>query len=123
MSYTQLTSRLREIASKGVSVWGDLQVEAAKEIEILTAERDALQARVAELENLTAAQQASNLKLVAALNEAKPSPTALELMREYSNGKQWALEEAAKICDSTPPPPFRPSIEAAWAIRKLGEGL
>lgn len=123
MSYTQLTSRLREIASKGVSVWGDLQVEAAKEIEILTAERDALQARVAELENLTAAQQASNLKLVAALNEAKPSPTALELMREYSNGKQWALEEAAKICDSTPPHPFRPSIEAAWAIRKLGEGL
>ena len=50
-------------------------------------------------------------------------PTALELMREYSNGKQWALEEAAKICDSTPPHPFRPSIEAAWAIRKLGEGL
>ena len=30
-----------------------------------------------------------------------------------------ALEAAAKVCDVTPPQPFRPSIEAAWAIRKL----
>ena len=29
------------------------------------------------------------------------------------------LEAAAKVCDTTPPYPFRPSIEAAWAIRKL----
>ena len=41
---TDLIKRLRETASKGVSVWGDLQMEAAKEIEILTAERDALKA-------------------------------------------------------------------------------
>jgi len=25
-------------------------------------------------------------------------PTALELMKSYSDGKQWALEEAAKVC-------------------------
>jgi hypothetical protein len=37
---TDLIKRLRETASKGVSVWGDLQMEAAKEIEILTAERE-----------------------------------------------------------------------------------
>lgn len=35
-----LITRLRDTASKGVSVWGDLQIEAAKEIEILTAERE-----------------------------------------------------------------------------------
>ena len=29
------------------------------------------------------------------------------------------LEEAAKACDVTPPQPFRPSIEAAHAIRAL----
>lgn len=36
-----LVERLRDTASKGVSVWGDLQIEAANEIEILTAEREA----------------------------------------------------------------------------------
>ncbi len=29
------------------------------------------------------------------------------------------LEEAAKVCDITPPDPFRPSIEAAHAIRSM----
>jgi hypothetical protein len=38
---SDLVKRLRETASKGVSVWGDLQMEAAKEIEILTAEVEA----------------------------------------------------------------------------------
>ena len=28
-------------------------------------------------------------------------------------------EECAKVCDVTPPEPFRPSIEAAHAIRSL----
>ena len=39
-SSNDLSNRLRDTASKGVSVWGDLQMEAAKEIEILTAERE-----------------------------------------------------------------------------------
>jgi hypothetical protein len=30
-------------------------------------------------------------------------------------------EECAKLCDVTPPYPFRPSIEAAHAIRARGE--
>ena len=30
-----------------------------------------------------------------------------------------AIEECAKVCDVTPRQPFRPSIEAAWAIRAL----
>ena len=33
---TELIKRLRDTASKGVSVWGDLQMEAAVEIERLT---------------------------------------------------------------------------------------
>ncbi len=55
---TDLIKRLRDTASKGVSVWGDLQMEAAKEIEILTAEREAyasamdrMKTRLAEVEN------------------------------------------------------------------------
>jgi hypothetical protein len=32
---TDLIKRLRDTASKGVSVWGDLQIEAAAEIERL----------------------------------------------------------------------------------------
>jgi hypothetical protein len=35
-----LIARLRNTASKGISVWGDLMLEAAKEIETLKAERE-----------------------------------------------------------------------------------
>jgi hypothetical protein len=38
-----LIERLRETSSKGVSVWGDLQMEAATEIERLTAENAAFE--------------------------------------------------------------------------------
>jgi len=40
VAQSDLVKRLRDTASKGVSVWGDLQMEAAREIEILTAERE-----------------------------------------------------------------------------------
>lgn len=57
MNTEEIIKRLRETASKGVSVWGDLQIEAANEIEILTAEREAyasamdrMKARLAVLE-------------------------------------------------------------------------
>lgn len=133
---SDLINRLRATASKGVSVWGDLQVEAAKEIEILTAEREAyasamdrMTKEVEALQALIEKQKADNLALVTALNESEAKLKELDAqeprtyMDGYSDCKQWALEEAAKICDSTPPHPFRPSIEAAWAIRKLKEGL
>lgn len=32
-----------------------------------------------------------------------------------------ALEAAAKVCDTTPPKPFCPSIQAAHAIRSMKE--
>ena len=55
MTTQDLINRLRDTASKGVSVWGDLQMEAAKEIETLLAERecyasamDRMQAALAE---------------------------------------------------------------------------
>lgn len=58
-----------------------------------------------------------------------PEPTLVEIdlqiytsvqMRKYGElCRQQALEEAARICDTTPPEPFRPSIEAAHAIRSL----
>lgn len=50
---SDLVNRLRETASKGVSVWGDLQMAAAREIEILTAEREAY---VSAMDRLQSAQ-------------------------------------------------------------------
>jgi hypothetical protein len=32
-------------------------------------------------------------------------------------------QQAAQVCDTTPPEPFRPSIEAAHALRQMAEGL
>lgn len=43
----------------------------------------------------------------------------MELERQLEGARNQALEEAAKVCDVTPPQPFRPSIEAAHAIRAL----
>ncbi len=39
----------------------------------------------------------------------------------YEAGRTAAREECAKVCDTTPPYPFRPSIEAAHAIRERGK--
>ena len=33
------------------------------------------------------------------------------------------LEKAAQVCDITPPEPFRPSIEAAHALRQMAKEL
>ena len=51
-----------------------------------------------------------------ALNE---KAARLELERQLEEARNQVLEEAAKVCDVTPPQPFRPSIEAAYAIRAL----
>ena len=45
---TTLINRLRETASKGVSVWGDLQMEAADRIEELEAENARLRKALEE---------------------------------------------------------------------------
>jgi hypothetical protein len=43
-------------------------------------------------------------------------------MRAYGEAcARAALEAAAKLCDVTPPEPFRPSIEAAHAIRQMAK--
>lgn len=54
------------------------------------------------LQALVEKQKADNLKMVGIINEleaklAAQPPTALELMKSYSDGKQWALEEAAQL--------------------------
>jgi hypothetical protein len=43
-----LVEKLRYTSSKGISVWGDLQMEAADAIEALTAECDTLRQQLAE---------------------------------------------------------------------------
>ena len=47
------------------------------------------------------------------------SPFMQAAWRAWQFARREALEEAAKVCDVTPPYPFRPSIEAAHAIRLL----
>ena len=47
---TDLINQLRVTASKGISVWGDLQMEAANQIDALTAERDELATTLAAIE-------------------------------------------------------------------------
>lgn len=144
---TELINRLRDTASKGVSVWGDLQTEAAQAIE-------ALQARVAELTRLneTSVPMGAHIAALAELDTAQEklreleaqepvawvnssnlisadidrkrypgghgdqytwrgfkndygntplyarpvpaAPTARTYMDGYSDGKQWALEQA-----------------------------
>lgn len=39
----------------------------------------------------------------------------------YTAGAAAEREACARICDATPPYPFRPSIEAAHAIRSRGQ--
>ena len=55
---TDLITRLRDTASKGISAWGDLQLEAADEIERLTAEEKMQLEQIVnqglEIERLTA---------------------------------------------------------------------
>jgi hypothetical protein len=43
-----LVEKLRYTSSKGISVWGDLQMDAAGAIEELTAERDTLRQQLAK---------------------------------------------------------------------------
>ena len=45
--------------------------------------------------------------------------TPAQLRKFAALVRRDALEEAAKICDTTPPYPFRASIEAAHTIRAL----
>lgn len=45
--------------------------------------------------------------------------TEATVSRLLAECRRMALEEAARVCDATPPHPFRPSIEAAHAIRRL----
>ena len=53
------------------------------------------------------------------LVDGVPCMTVTEHKHILAAARVAALEEAAKVCDVTPGQPFRPSIEAAWAIRAL----
>lgn len=66
-----LINRLRDTASKGVSVWGDLQMEAAKEIETLVAERECYASAMDRMRDaLARIRQASDSQWVAEVARA-----------------------------------------------------
>ena len=87
---TDLINQLRTTASKGISVWGDLQMEAANQIEALTAERDGLLALHTEQINYTVKIAAERDALKDAARLALGS---LELIR--SQVKAWDHGDAA----------------------------
>jgi hypothetical protein len=74
-----LIARLRDTASKGISVWGDLLLEAAKEIEILMAERECY---------------ASAMDRMLAQPEQEPVPTLEDLEQEiYQNTRNFVSRD------------------------------
>ena len=95
MSNTELIAELRDTASKGVSVWGDLQKEAADAIEVLQAEVERLKAFAGgyanenlHLQAQLAAAQGQLKHLPAAPIPQQPAPSVLigEMRR---NGVVW----------------------------------
>ena len=69
------------------------------------------------------ANDLADLRVMAARGQCVTSDEVADaykaLEKAIAAARVAALEEAAKICDVTPVQPFRPSIEAAWAIRAL----
>ena len=96
-----LIERLRDTASKGVSVWGDLQMEAA----------DALEAAQAEIE-----RHKMHIKHIG--NDALRTENAalraeLAAMREaYIAGQRDMRDRAAIVCAAMPAPISCTRIEA-----------
>ena len=58
---SDLVKRLRDTASNGISVWGDLQMEAAREIEILTAEVELYAAAMDRMKKAAAGPEPDDL--------------------------------------------------------------
>ena len=99
---SDLVNRLRETASKGVSVWGDLQMEAAREIEILTAEREAY---VSAMDRLQSAQPV-----------AQPRELTDEQLKDL-----YHIDEFGLFCDYDSFEQIARAIEAAHGIREVNE--
>jgi len=104
---TDLTKRLRDTASKGVSVWGDLQMEAAREIEILTAERESYASAMDRMQAAIARGKADSMSPLASeagdarqvLAEAIASnaaPQARQPLTQVGTMLCMCFDEAAK---------------------------
>ena len=48
-------------------------------------------------------------------------PPEVLMWAAWQEAARQAMEKCAEVCDVTPPYPFRPSIEAAHAIRVMKE--
>ena len=90
-----VVERLRDTASKGISVWGDLQMEAAKEIEILAAEGDLQRSTIAKMQEEI--DRLQEKVAPAALDGAVPAGSweYLKLMMQHS-----AWEDTLQLCDA-----------------------
>lgn len=91
--------------------WATNQTGDTYEWNVLRDERFAALVAAAEREARQAAQ-VQVAELQERLNRADAERCAAVLAER---------EECAKVCDTTPPQPFRPSIEAAHAIRARGK--
>ena len=91
---TELIARLRDTASKGVSVWGDLQIEAAKELEIVTAEREAYASAIDRMQSaidaLTAERDGLQAQLAAAQGQEPAGYFVPESWDQLGKVTEWA---------------------------------
>ena len=90
-----LIERLRDTASKGISAWGDLQLEAADELERLTAEEKMQLEQIVnqglEIERLTGASKSY---------EAQANKDCLEIERltaELTTSRYWREQEVKDL--------------------------
>ena len=60
-------------------------------------------------------------KFAATVLANHPPQSFMSWQEGYAAGAAAEREACAQICDTTPPYPFRPSIEAAHAIRARGQ--
>ena len=85
---TTLINRLRETASKGVSVWGDLQMEAADRIE-------ELEAQLAEANKMQSMLASVNKQLRTRLAEIEKQEAFAWLVCSVNADKSLSLEHSA----------------------------
>lgn len=85
----ELIGRLRDTANKGVSVWGDLQIDAANELEILAAERGAYASAMDRMKVTLEAQAKQILELTEGVKHTKNK--YLEILHRMSKDQAQQL--------------------------------
>lgn len=104
----------------------DRRSDVEKKLDAMLDERGALEMGAEPfliLRQITLEQMTTIESIKQAITDPENQPSQFgTVTMEYMQREIAAEREAcARICDTTPPEPFRPSIEAAHAIRARGQ--